>query len=124
MTKSYLTYTAIIEGLTGLALIAVPSRVALLLFETQISGSLEIVFAMIGGAAIFSLAIGSWLARSNTAAILVVKMLLLYNAVVALVLLYAALGLGFRGIPVWLVIVFHLYQTVISLLIVQKKAAA
>jgi hypothetical protein len=121
MVKSFLTYSAIIEGLTGVALILVPSRASLLLFETELNVSLEIVLAMVAGAAIFSLALGSWLARSGIASLMAVKMLLLYNIAVTLILLYAALGLGFKGIPLWLVIIFHSFQTVVGIVIIKKK---
>src|SRR5450755_2033548 len=101
MTKTFLTYTAIIEAITGLALIAVPSRAALLLLQTDLTGSLELILAMVGGAAIFSLALGSWLARANAAAVTMVKVLIFYNFAVASILLYGALGLGFNGPALW-----------------------
>jgi hypothetical protein len=123
MTKTFLTYTAIIEAITGLALIAVPSRAALLLLQTDLSGSLELILAMVGGAAIFSLALGSWLARANAAAVTIVKMLIFYNFAVASILLYGALGLGFNGPALWVVIIFHYFQTILSLRIIQKKPA-
>jgi len=65
MTIPFLTYTAIIEGLTGLALIAIPAKTGLLLLETELSSPLDILLAMVGGAAIFSLALGTWFARSD-----------------------------------------------------------
>jgi hypothetical protein len=123
MTKTFLTYTSIIEALTGLALIAVPARAAILLLETELSGSLEIILAMVGGAAIFSLALGCWLARQNAAADTLVKALLFYNFAVATILLYGALGLGFKGPALWAVIIFHYFQTIVSLWIIQKKPA-
>jgi hypothetical protein len=121
MIKTFLAYSAVIEALTGLALILVPARVALMLFETEITSPLEILLAMIGGVAILSLAWGAWLARSNAFALTAVKIFLLYNAAVALVILYGALELGFKGIPIWVVIVFHTYQSFVCLIIMQKN---
>jgi hypothetical protein len=123
MIKSFLTYTSIIEALTGVALIAVPATAAKLLLQSELSGSLEIILAMVGGAAIFSLAIGCWLARQLKDAGIIVKALLFYNFSVASILLYGALGLGFKGPALWGVIIFHYFQTIISLQIILKKPA-
>jgi hypothetical protein len=39
--------------------------------------------------------------------ILEARMLLFYNMVITVILLYAALGLGFKGPALWGVIIFH-----------------
>jgi hypothetical protein len=119
--KLFLTYTAIIEALTGLALIAIPSKAAMILLEAELSGSMEIILAMVAGIAILSLAYMSWLKRNNTTDPDPVKMLLFYNFTITCILLYGALGLGFKGPVLWAVIVFHTIQTVISLRMIQKK---
>jgi hypothetical protein len=119
--KSFLTYTAVIEALTGLALLAVPSKAAWLLLETELSGPLEIILAMVAGAAILSLAFTSWLTRKKTTGLDSVRMLLFYNFALTSILLYAALGLGFKGPALWGVIIFHLFQTIMSIRIIQKK---
>jgi|SRR5450432_352650 len=120
MTKPFLTYTAIIEGLTGLALIAIPAKTGLLLLETELSSPLDILLAMVGGAAIFSLALGTWFARSDATSKAALNMLLFYNGAVACILLYGALGLGFKGILLWAVIIFHFCQTGICIGIIRK----
>jgi hypothetical protein len=122
--KSYLTYSSIIEALTGLGLLIAPSKVVLLLLETELSGSLEIILAMIAGAAIFSLALTCWLSRADAAAPVAIKTLLFYNFAVAAILLYGAVGLGFKSPALWLVIIFHFLQTVVGILIINKKSKA
>jgi hypothetical protein len=122
--KSFLTYTAMIEALTGLGLLIVPSKVVLILFESELNGSLAIIFSMIAGAAIFSLALICWLFRMQKAALTMVKAMLFYNFVVATILLYGALGLGFKGPALWLVIIFHFFQTAICLLHIYKRKNA
>jgi hypothetical protein len=122
MAKTYLTYTGVIEALTGVALIFVPSLVGQLLFGSELNSALGTALAMVGGAAVFSLAIGCGMARSTPASLVAVKMLLIYNTAVTLVLLYAVLGLGFKTIPLWGVIIFHIVQTVLGLKIIQTKS--
>jgi hypothetical protein len=119
MIKSFLTYTAVVEVLIGIALMVVPSSAALLLFEEALSGSLATVLAMVAGAAIFSLALFCWFARVQPAAFIAVKVLLFYNVVLSFVLLYGALGLGFKGVVLWLAIIFHFYQTIVSIILLK-----
>ncbi len=119
--KIYLTYTAIFEGLTGFGLIFIPATVVRLLCATALNGPIAILLAMVAGAAIFSLALVSWLARSIVRPSIEVNMLLFYNASVTLILFYGALKLGFGGMVLWTVIVLHFVQTIISFLILPKK---
>jgi hypothetical protein len=119
--KKFLTYTAIIEALTGLGLIIIPSKVVLLLLGTEMNGSLEIILSMVAGAAIFSLALACWFFRLQSGAPIAIRAMLFYNFAVASILLYGALQLGFRGSVLWLVIIFHFFQSVICILYVKKK---
>ena len=54
MWKFFFTYTGIIEALTGLGLLMVPAKVARLLLGAELRGSLEIILAMVAGAAILT----------------------------------------------------------------------
>lgn len=124
MAKSFFTYTAIIEALTGLGLLAAPALVAKILLGTELSGSLEMVLAMVAGVAICSVALLSWLARSYPVSGLSLWPLLLYNFAVSLVLLYAVWGMGFRGMIICAVIVFHIFQSVMCWLLLKKQKAS
>ena len=119
--KSFLTYTAIIEALTGLGLIIIPSKVVTLLLEANLNGSLEIILSMVAGAAVFSLALACWFFRMQSGAFIAIRAMLFYNFAVASILLYGALGLGFKGSVLWLVIIFHFFQSVICILYINKK---
>ena len=121
MWKFFFTYTGIIEALTGLGLLMVPAKVARLLLGAELRGSLEIILAMVAGAAILTIALLCWLSRTNTASLVIPGVLLLYNFAVSLILLYATLGLKFAGIPLWGVIAFHLFQTVLCGIILKKE---
>jgi hypothetical protein len=77
--KNFLTYTAIIEAITGLGLMIIPSTIARILLNSELEGPVATLLAMVGGAAIFSLAMGAWFNRSDIHLRLAVKMLLFYN---------------------------------------------
>jgi hypothetical protein len=121
MSRLFFTYTAIVEALSGLGLLIIPGTVARILLGAELSAPLEIVLAMVAGAATCSIALLSWLSRSDPNARVGFISLLFYNFAVSLILLYAALGLGFKGIPLWGVIIFHFFQTVYGLVLLRKQ---
>jgi len=120
MTKIFLSYTAIIEGLTGLGLIFVPALVAHVLFGAESVDRLTIVLAMVGGAAICSIALLSWLTRLSTVAGNFPKVLLFYNIAVSAILLYACLKFGYHWIMLYVVIFFHLFQSAVGAFLLKK----
>jgi hypothetical protein len=124
MIKVFLTYTSIIEALTGIALIAFPTRVVLLLFESPLNGTGGIILTMIAGAAIFSLALGCWLLRESAAAPTMVKVLLCYNFVLTAIVLYGACCYKLKGPGLWLIAWFHFIQIPKSIKLIQKKQGA
>jgi len=119
--KTFLTYTAVIEAITGLGLIFFPSVIARILLNAELDALPSILLAMVGGTAILSLAFGAWLARSSFHSPITIKISLLYNISVSLVLIFGVFKMGFGGIALWVVIVFHVVQTIISLLFFQKR---
>ncbi len=121
--KNFLTYTSIVEALTGLGLIIIPATVVRILLATELNSPLASLLAMIGGVAIFSVALACWMARSVGNPLVEIKMLLFYNAAVSLILIYSTVKWGFGGIAFWGIILFHIAQTIISLLMVKKLAA-
>ena len=114
MMKRFLTLTAIIEAATGLGLIAVPSVIAHLLLNSEISGA-AIPLGRVAGAALRALGVSCWLARddrqSRTARGLVVAMLM-YNIVATAVLAFAGIGSGFVGIALWPAVILHAVMAV------------
>ncbi|HSZ32535.1 MAG TPA: hypothetical protein VK772_04450 [Puia sp.] len=120
MVKFYFTYTAIVEAITGLGLIFVPATVAHILLGAELAGTLSVVLAMVGGAAICSIALLSWLSRSGIPARFSLPVLLLYNIAVSLILLYATLEFGYHGIPIYGVIIFHLFQSLLCVVFLKK----
>lgn len=108
MTKSHLfIVTAIVEGGTGLALVAVPSVVSTMLLGATLDPPVALVVARVAGAAILSLALACWRVRrdeQSLAARGLVSALLFYNAAVAAVLVLS----GLYGIGLWPAVVAHI----------------
>jgi hypothetical protein len=119
--KSVLTATALFEGATGLALIAIPSTIVPILLGIPFSDDNLHVVSGITGAALVSLAIACWMARNNgPQAALIVKPMLCYNVIAVLILLYAALGLRLMGMGLWPAIVVHIGLAAWCIVALQK----
>ena len=109
MMKRFLTLTAIIEGATGLALIAVPAIVVRLLLGAEISGA-SVPLGRVAGAALLALGVACWLARDDTqsrAARGLVVAMLMYNIPATAVLAFAGIALGLHGVALWPAVVLH-----------------
>ena len=119
--KKFLTYTSVIEALTGFLLIVLPSRVVSLLFGVEITEGGGIILTMIAGAAIFSLSVVVWLARQNNVSTDIVIMLFIYNLLLTAIPLLGAFSYMFHGVGLWLVILFHIMQSVICAIFLKKN---
>jgi len=86
--KPFLTLTAIIEGLIGLALAFVPSTMAAVLLGNPLSEPAALLLARLAGVALISLAIACWLSRNHTHTVML-KAMLAYNSFDILLLVYA-----------------------------------
>src|SRR5438876_10405502 len=109
MMKRFLTLTAIIEGATGLALIALPAIVVRLLLGAEISGA-SIPLGRVAGAALLALGVACWLARDDTqtrAARGLVSAMVLYNLGAVIILGSAGLGSQSVGIALWPAVILH-----------------
>ena len=84
--------TALLEGVTGLALVALPSRLATLLLGSSLEAPAAVTLARVAGMALVALAVTCWLARhdgQSRAARGLVAAMALYHTGVAIVLAYA-----------------------------------
>jgi hypothetical protein len=100
--RKVLVLAVIAEVGTGLALLAVPSRVSTLLLGAASAGLAD-VFARLFGCALLALGIACWPrlpgSEQRTA-------MLFYNAAAALYLAYVGLSVG-SGLLLWPAVVFH-----------------
>lgn len=105
-----LVVTALIEALTGLALLATPSLLVSLLIGAELDSTTGMVLARVAGAALLSIGIVSWLARNDRRSPAtggLVRALLLYNVAVAAILVHAHFALGLSGIALWPAVIVH-----------------
>ncbi len=110
-----LAVTAVLEGATGLALVALPSRLATLLVGASLDAPAASTVARVAGVALVALALACWLARHDgrsRAARGLVAAMALYHTGVATVLAYAGIGLALSGPGLWPTVLFHAAMTV------------
>ncbi len=101
--------TAIIEGLTGLGLIAVPGVIVHLLLNADIAGA-AIPLGRVAGVALLALGVACWLASHDVqsrAARGVVSAIMIYNVGAVLVLGAAGLQMHPTGIALWPAVIVH-----------------
>jgi len=100
--------TAALEVGAGLAFFVVPGLTIGLLFGSAGDAFPLTVVARLAGAALLSLGAGCWWARGDersAASRALVRAMLLYNAAVVALLLFA--GVGALSPPLWAVVVIH-----------------
>jgi hypothetical protein len=108
--KSLLTVTAVIEGGTGLLLVAAPSFVTKLLLDSSLDGAVALTVARLTGLALLTLTVACWLARldeGTRAANALVTAMVLYNVGATALLAYAGIGLRLTGICLWPAVLLH-----------------
>ena len=112
--KRLLTLTAIIEGVTGLALIAMPSIVVRLLLGSPLQTYDAVTLGRVAGAALFALGVACWLAQHDAqsgAARGLVSAMFLYNLCTVVILGIAGIGSQPVGIALWPAVVVHAAMT-------------
>ena len=105
--KTLLSVTAVLEAATGLALMAAPGSVVVVLLGAPLNSASGQLVAQVAGAAMLSLALACWLSRHGDGAPAFLKAMILYNAVVAVLLVYGNLILGLSGIGLWPAVFVH-----------------
>jgi hypothetical protein len=106
-----LVITAVFEAGTGLALMTIPSVVSTILLGATLDPPVALVVARVAGAALVSLGVACWLARAEQpgrGARGLIAAMLLYNTVVAAVLVLA----GLHGIGFWPAVLIHVVLAV------------
>jgi hypothetical protein len=104
--KTFHTVTAVIEIGAGLLLAAMPALAVTFLFGASLTTPVE----RRARVALLALGVACWLARADAqsrAARGLTGGMLVYNAGVATVLVYAALGLGLFGVGLWPAVLLH-----------------
>jgi hypothetical protein len=122
--KNLLTLTAVIEIGTGLMMVAFPSLLATFMLCSSLNNPVAITVARIAGVAIAALGITCFLASfdwQSNAAIGLVMAMMIYNAGVLIILLYAGIVLGLFCAGLCLVVLVHAVMTVWSIISLLNK---
>ena len=109
-TKALLGVTAVVESTAAAALFAVPSRAAALLLGAGLDSPAANVVARIAGAALLSIGLTCWLVRNSPEGgshAGRIAGLLVYNAAVAVLLVFAAVVEHLHGIALWPAVALH-----------------
>lgn len=109
-TKSLLVVTAVIEAVAGVLLLLMPSLASKLLLGAGLVSPESVLVGKIGGAALLAIGLSCWLSRNHDRdgqAIGLVAGLLVYNAAVVLLLLYAWVVDKMHGVGIWPAIGLH-----------------
>jgi len=107
--------TALVEGMAGLVLVVLPSRLATLLLGASIDAPAALTLARVAGLALLALALTCWLARhdgQSHAARGLVAAMAFYHTGVAISLAYARLGFALSGLGLWPTVLVHAAMTV------------
>jgi len=109
-TKSLLVVTAVSELVVGILLLISPSLTSKLLLGAGLGSPESVLVGKVGGAALLSIGIICWLGRNhdrNGQAIGLVAGLLVYNAAIVVLLLYAGVVDKMHGVGIWPTIGLH-----------------
>jgi hypothetical protein len=109
--SNLVTFAAVLEATTGLALMVSPSFVARLLFGVDLTG-VSIVVARVAGIGLFSLGLAYWSGRS-AATHTTTYAVLSYNALVTLYLLFVGIRSEWVGRLLWPAVAVHAGLTVL-----------
>lgn len=106
---------AVIETMTGLALLVWPQLLAWLLLGSLLEALPAIIVARIGGVALISLATACWFAaldENSRAASGLMAAMVIYNCGATILLAYAGMVLGLTGLGLWPAVIVHVMLTI------------
>src|SRR3982751_4502841 len=108
--KELFLTTAVVEVVTGLALLGLPAIVLASLLGIQPATAETLFVGRIAGAALLAIGVASFLSRNNAALPAqrgLLTGILVYDVLVALLLVYAAIGVSIGGPALWPAVVLH-----------------
>jgi hypothetical protein len=119
--RFFLSFTAVIEAITGVGLLFFPGWLVSFLMQRKYGEPGGIIIAMIAGAAIISLAACCWLFRNHAAAFTFSKILLVYNSILVCIVIFAVIYFEMSSVPFFVIGGFHLFQALWDLKLLLTK---
>ena len=113
----------VVEGVTGLGLIAIPGTVAKLLLGSDLP-EIGAVTARVAGIALVAVALGCWLGRKDPVGFAALATLLVYNALVAIYLGWLGLVGVFVGPLLWPAVIVHAVVTALLVIAIWQSTVA
>jgi hypothetical protein len=123
MSRYLLIAMALVEAGTGIALLIAPSWFVALLLGEGLSSPQSVVLARIMAAALVSIAVACWRASNGepSGRAAVVCSMLIYNLAVPVLLTWAAVTGGMRGIAIWPACALHIGLAVWCMLFIRSR---
>ena len=123
----FLLVIAFAEAAIGLGLLFLPSVPFALLLGLENTAVETLLVGRVAGAALLAIGVASWMARgdaSNPALSGLLTGILVYNAAVSILLVYAGTTLKMTGILLWPTIAFHVILSVWGLFVCRSKTGS
>jgi hypothetical protein len=124
--KNLLIITAVLEAGAGLVMVALPLLPATLMLGSSLDTPVALTVARVAGVALLALGVACWLAHhdgQSPAARGLVGGMVVYNAGVFTVLVYAGIGLGLSSSGLWPTVLVHAAMTVWCVMSLLNKPA-
>lgn len=123
--RQFFIVTGVLEVVTGLAFIVVPSQIATLLLGAPITAPPASVMARLFGVALLALGLACFLLAGNAqgrAARRLAAGAVFYDIAALVGLVYAGLGLGMSGVLIWPGALLHLALAIWGVMLLRKAA--
>lgn len=99
-----------------------PSATVFVLLSAPLTEPAGMLLGRIGGVALISLALACWLARNDpTSSIVMIRIMILYNAGAIALLVFAALIEKFSGMGLWPAVLLHVVLLIRCLLSLMSR---
>ena len=110
-----LSFSAAAEGATGLALLAAPPQVVMLLLGAELSGP-SVYLCRVAGIALLSLGLASWPGKwGGEPGAMAVRGMTVYNLLVGAYLAWLGAGVHMFGLLLWPAVVVHIVVGILLL---------
>lgn len=116
--RKIVAFSASVEIATGIALLIVPTTLAILLFGWELVGTTESILIRCFGLGLLILGVACWPHKQIDKNSFAYRALLIYNALIALCLTFLATFWHLEGLLLWPVVALHSILTLLFLRVI------